>query len=470
MANRPPTLRRKLLVWLVAPLLTLFATRAAYNYFLSRDLANDVYDSALYDLVKSLKSQIVFVNGKPTVNMSRSAYNILLYDQYDQVYFVIRDTSGKVIAGNENIPPPTHWDNSALDHLFFDGYVKNNKVRVVALRIPEPLDHENRFLLLEGAETLAKRKALANEIAINILMPQIFIIILAIVVIWFGVSKGLAPLQKLKMAVGKRSHLNLSPIEEKDVPGEARPLIDSFNDLMGRLQEALDSQNRFIADAAHQLRTPAAGIMAQIRLALRQNDPEMSKHCMEQVYVGAERINRLVNQLLALKRNDRGVDVMLQKSWIDLNHLVSETAMEWVPEAVKKHIDLGVEGENHAVKVLGDAGRLKEMINNLLDNAIRYTQATGHITVRVLKKNEIVAFVVEDNGPGIPPEERERVFDRFYRLLGNKTDGSGLGLAIVRDIARAHNAEVSIASNSAGKGTVVTVIFGQGDFQISKVE
>jgi len=459
MTKKSYTLRKKLLLWLLVPLLILFAIRAVYNYYLSFNLSNEVYDNALYDLAMALKQQVTFVNGQPTVKLSSSAQDILLYDRYDHVYFAVRDATGRMIAGNKNIPPPPQWVDSAMDHQFSDGDVKNNRVRIISLRVPTLSGHENRFFFVVVAETISKRKMLAHEIISSILIPQALIIILASIMVWFGVGRGLGPLQKLQVVVANRSHRDLSPIDDVNVPQEARPLVLSINDLMKRLQSVLDSQNRFVADAAHQLRTPVAGLMAQIGFALRQNDPEASKHCMEQLYVSAERMTRLVNQLLSLARSEPDADKALVKKPIDLYKLVSETVMEWVPVAVKKSVDLGLEGKNQYVMILGDESRLKEMINNLLDNAIRYIQPAGKVTVRITTVGAAAALVVEDNGPGIPPEERESVFERFYRVPGNKASGSGLGLAIVRNIARAHNAEVFLADNPVGRGVVVKVIF-----------
>ena len=461
MDKKPYALRKKLLVWLLVPLLLLFVARAGNNYYYSAKLSNEIYDRELYALAMSLQPQIAFVGGKPVVNLSRSAHDILLFDQYDLLYFVVRDAQGKVIAGNESIPSPPQWLSRANNYYFYNGWVSNKKVRIVAVRAFGLMGQQHQSIMIEAAETTNKRDILAREIISSNLITQAFIIIIAAAVVWFGVGKGLTPLRRLQVAVANRSHLDLSPIEYRDVPEEVSPLILSINDLMRRLGRVLDSQNRFIADAAHQLRTPLSGLVVQVGVALRQNDPETSRHCMEKLYVSAERITRLANQLLALARNEPGIDRILVEEWIDINQLASETVMEWVPEALKKNIDLGFEGEDHPVNILGDAPRLKEMISNLVDNALRYTQSAGRVTVRVLNKG-VTALVFEDNGPGIPPEERERVFERFYRVMGNEADGSGLGLAIVRDIARAHNADVSLAGNPAGRGLVVRVIFWRG--------
>lgn len=458
MGSTPYSLRKKLLIWLLVPLLTLFVARGIYNYYLSIKLSNQVYDSALQSIARALLQQITFVDGKPRVNLSRSAHDILLYDEYDQVFFAVRDADGKVIEGKENLPPLPVLIDGKPDYHFYDGYVQNKQVRIVTLPIPDKSGYANRMSHVQVAETLTKRKNLANEIVVNILVPQMFIIIFASAVIWFGVGFGLSPLKKLQIALMRRSHLDLSPIKESNVPDEVRMLILSINDLMRRLMIVLNTQNRFIADAAHQLRTPLAGLMAQAEFALRQSDSASYMHSMQQVHISAGRISRLVHQLLMLARSESDALKTMEKILVELNNLVSETVMEWVPAALKKGIDLGFEREGQPVKIVGDPLLLKEMVNNLLDNAIRYTEPEGKVTVRLLSKGAI-SLIVEDTGVGIPAEERERVFDRFYRLLDNEADGSGLGLAIVRSLARLHRAEVLITGNLSGKGTVVKVTF-----------
>ncbi len=424
-------------------------------------ISYDSYDRALYTLAMSLRPLISIVNGKPVVRLSRSANEILLFDEYDMNYFVVRDIRGNIIAGNEDIPLPRKWDASASNHRFYDGLIDNKRVRIVAVRVAVPAGSRDQPIFIEAAETTVKRKMLARDITSNILVPQILIIIISTTVVWFGVGKGLAPLRKLQAAISNRSHLDLSPIEDSGIPDEVSPLVFSINDLMRRLQMVIDAQNRFIADAAHQLRTPLAGLLAQIAYALRQNDTETLKHCMDKLYISAGRVSRLVNQLLALARNEPGTDKAPVKDRVDINQLTSDVVMEWVPEALKKDVDLGFEGGGCAINIVGDEQRLKEMLANVLDNAIRYTQSAGYVTVKVLNK-ETPTLVFEDNGTGIPPDELELVFQRFYRVTGNGSDGSGLGLAIVRDIASAHNADVSIESNPAGRGVIVKIVFRQG--------
>jgi two-component system sensor histidine kinase TctE len=280
------------------------------------------------------------------------------------------------------------------------------------------------------------------------------------VVVWFGVSRGLEPLQRLRRAVSNRSHLDLSPIDTRDVPGEVLPLVDEVNELMARLARTFDFQNRFVADAAHQLKTPVSGLKAQIELALRETDPLRVQHSLAQLYISADRLSRLVRQLLSLARNEPGALNSVQLQPLDLNAFALEVSMDWVPHAIKRSIDLGFEGEEAALTIAADRDRLRELINNLIDNAIRYSQPGGRVTVRTgALPDGQCRLAISDDGPRIPVAERARIFERFHRLLGTQEDGSGLGLAIVSEIALLHGARISLEEDSDGVGNTFSVFF-----------
>ncbi len=268
------------------------------------------------------------------------------------------------------------------------------------------------------------------------------------------------PLKRLQRAVSDRNHLDLTPVEIHGVPGEVRPLVEEVNELMQRLGKTLDFQNRFIADAAHQLKTPVAGLKAQIEMALRENDPEQVRHSLAQLYVGADRLSRLVRQLLSLARNEPGATDTVQLQALDLNAFALDISMGWVPHAIKEGVDLGFEGDG-PVLIDADADRLRELINNLIDNAVRYSQQGGRVTVAVAtSEGGEGRLSINDDGPSIPVEERSRIFERFHRLLGSHADGSGLGLAIVSEIASLHGARITLDEDrSDGIGNTFSVFF-----------
>jgi two-component system sensor histidine kinase TctE len=232
-----------------------------------------------------------------------------------------------------------------------------------------------------------------------------------------------------------------------------------MNDLLARLGIAISAQQRFIADAAHQLRTPIAGLKTQTELALRESHPDKVHETLRQLQTATEQSARLINQLLSLARAEPGAKLEHAVGRLDLARLARDATTEWVPRALARGIDLGYDGAEDAAWIDGEPFLVRDMLGNLLDNAIRYTQRGGQVTVRVLRDAGRVALSVEDNGPGIPEQDRERVFERFYRVLGTGTEGCGLGLAIVREIAASHKAEVTLATGAGGRGTLVRVAF-----------
>ena len=453
MPSKPHSLRRRLLSWLLLPLLILFFLRGIYSYYYGHELANRVYDRMLFTLTVTLSQQIIQNDSSRQIELPQTAARLLMSDELDVLYIAIRDAQGNICYGESTMPelPPKA---SKFELPFYDGEINNHAVRVAYL----PLTFEHEDYVLQVAETLAKRTLLWHEFLQGSLLPQAIIIILATIIVWFGVGKSLAPLKELQKAVTERSHLDLSPLQEENISKEVQPLIHSFNDLMSRLSDVLEVQNRFIADAAHQLRTPLAGLKTQIELAMRQNDPAIISTTMHNLLTSTDRMTRLVNQLLALARNEPNAEAAIIKKPVDLGLLASNLTMEWVPRALEKGIDLGFEPPRTRVSIQADATRIKDLIDNLIDNAIRYTPRKGQVTVSV-SKNGRPRLTVTDNGPGIPPDQRDRVFERFYSLLGNGADGSGLGLAIVREIARMHGAETHIDTAPDGIGTRVSVSF-----------
>jgi two-component system sensor histidine kinase TctE len=289
----------------------------------------------------------------------------------------------------------------------------------------------------------------------------VVLIILSGLAVWLGVARGLAPLGRLKEAVESRNPSDLRPLSEENVPKEVKPLVMAINKLLNRLQEDRDSQKRFLSNAAHQLRTPLAGLKTQTELALRQKEQTDIKESLQHIHTSASRATRLAQQLLALARVEPSVFKNLTRERLDLNKVARDATQELVMQAIAKKIDLGFEECSSAQFIAGDRSSLHEMMFNLIENAVFYTQSGGSITVRVESDKQGPVFCVEDDGPGIPASERELVFERFYRVLGNKESGSGLGLAIAREIASAHGASIEIGDGENKRGTLVRVSFKQ---------
>jgi two-component system sensor histidine kinase TctE len=331
-------------------------------------------------------------------------------------------------------------------------------VRIVQLNLQAAPPEGRPPAVVRVAETEVKRTELAREILFSVVAPQVLLILIAGIVVWTGVVRGLSPLERVQRAVAQRSGRDLSPVTADNVPGEVGPLVRSLNELLERLDRVLTLQSRFVSDAAHQLKTPVAALEAQCEVALREQDPASLRASVERLQPGLARLSRLVSQLLSLARNEPEAVRAVKLEPLDLNAVTLEAATAWVPEALKKRIDLGFEGAAGPVAVKGDAGRLRELLDNLLDNAVRYTPEEGRVTVRV-EALPAPAVTVSDDGPAIPPQERERVFERFHRLLGSSSAGSGLGLAIAQEIARLHGAEITLGEDADGVGNTFRVSF-----------
>jgi two-component system sensor histidine kinase TctE len=286
-------------------------------------------------------------------------------------------------------------------------------------------------------------------------------VLFTIAIIWFGVERGLQPLFDLQAAVSKRSYLDLSAIEMPDVPTEVMILVNSVNSLMRQLESVLNAQNRFIADAAHQLRTPLAGAQTQLELALLEVNPEQHKQQLERVSESMERLSHTITQLLCLARNQQDATHNMVMSPVNLNQVAQQVTTDMVPTAIKKGLDLGFEADSQNMMILGDSNRLKEMLYNLVDNAVLYTPAGGKVTVKIQREAGEIVLSVIDNGPGIPKDERGKVFERFHRIMGSGHEGSGLGLAIVMEIVQLHQANIEIIDEPLKKGLNIQVSFAE---------
>ncbi|RYF43357.1 MAG: sensor histidine kinase [Comamonadaceae bacterium] len=444
---------------MLGPLLVILVLDTAITSWASLRFSNLAYDRSLQEIGREVVLHVKANGAGPRLEMSPAAERILLGDPDDLLFYKVVTADGALLGGDATLPAPEQPLVAGARPLFWSAQVQGQPVRLMAGYMPLE-DNPDAQVLVEVGETLNKRNRLARDILVNAILPQLLLILIATAAVYVGVVRGLAPLQRLRQAVSDRSHRDLSPVDLRDVPGEVRPLIEEVNELMARLSTTLDFQNRFIADAAHQLKTPVSGLKAQIELALRETDPERVKHSLAQLYLGADRLSRLVRQLLSLARNEPGAAAGVRLSALDLDAFALGIAMEWVPLAIKGGIDLGFEGTGGTVMIEADPDRLRELVNNLLDNAVRYSATGGRVTVFVARAQGGQARLsISDDGPSIPVEERGRIFDRFHRLLGNHADGSGLGLAIVSEIARAHSAHIELEEDVDGVGNTFSVLF-----------
>ena len=458
MTPRSASLRGQLLWWLLLPLSLLLSLAGFLVYSETTKLTTLAYDRSLFDSTQALASQVQFQENQVRVDLPPEARAILRYDEHDKIYFQVKDAQGQILAGDRVIPfPPPNLQNRDKP-IFYDGTIAGRQVRIAALFLTAPISTSSGVVLIQVAETMVKRDVITREALLGIIVTQLIILAFAALLVWLGVRRGLAPLNVLREEIASRSHVDLGPVPERDAPIEVRPLLHSINDLLTRLKANIDAQHRFIADAAHQLRTPLAGIQMQAEFALRQSEPEHIHHALQQLSLSAERASRLANQLLTLARAEPGALAKEHFQPVDLSQLIKQATVDWVPAALKKQIDLGYEGGESAIMIHGDQLLLQEMINNLLDNAIRYCPEGARVTTRV-SRGERSTLVVEDNGPGIPAEERDHVFQRFYRAGASDVIGSGLGLAIVGETAKVHDAEVRLESLVGERGTRISILF-----------
>jgi two-component system sensor histidine kinase TctE len=448
----------EILDWLLAPLLLLWPMSVVLTWLVAQGIANKPYDRQLGERVQMLSKQVsvqLSAGWQPAMGfvLPASAWEILRPDEADDLYYQVLGPRGEYLSGHRALPAPAEDERVPPGELRFrDDVLNNDSIRVAYLWVDAPGRATAAGPVVQVAETLGKRSRLATEIIKGVILPQFVILPLAVLLVWLALARGIAPLNELQQRIRRRDSSDLSPIDDRDVPEEVSPLVRAINDLLARLDQSLGTQKHFLADAAHQLKTPLAGLRTQAELAQREidrgeSDPKAVKRSLQQIALSSQRAAHMVNQLLSMARAENKAHASQQRK-VNLARLATETVRDFVPRAMEKHIDLGYEGpgSGDAPAMRGHALLLRELIRNLVDNALQYTPAGGTVTVRVIDDpiGQAVVLQVEDSGPGIPEDEREQVFQPFYRALGTDVDGSGLGLAIVREIAQQHGAKIAL--------------------------
>jgi two-component system, OmpR family, sensor histidine kinase TctE len=455
--DKHKTLRRQLLGWLFWPLVTLWSVSSVIDYDIANRFVNLAYDRVLLETALDIGRQVKVLQDRIYVDLPEVAVQMLQTRESGRLYYVVTGPKNEYITGEPDLPPPPDPFSERVN--YYDDHYNGRPVRIVTLRLPLETGKSENMVMVQVAENRAARNEFATQILARMVLPQLLLIMLAGFMLWYAVGRALAPLETLRREVESRSHRDLSALPIQQTPQEVRPLISAMNELLDRLSLALAAQQRFIADAAHQLRTPIAGLKTQTELALRQAPAGDAQATLRQLRSATEQTTHLVNQLLSLARAEPPGGRAHPSQRLDLHALARSATTDWVPRALERNVDLGFDTDSERVDIDADPFLLREMLNNLLDNAIRYTHPGGQVTVRVGFDAGRPRVSVEDNGPGIPETERSRVFERFYRVLGTGTEGCGLGLAIVREIAQSHGAEVKLASAIDGTGTTVHVIF-----------
>ena len=441
------SIRRRLLLFLAGALLMMVVGAAFVTYWVALHAANDAYDRSLLDHVLDIADDIKIDEHGGSVDLPGEAPDARVYDLIDRFVYQVRSPDGRVIEGVADLPPPPAIARG--EHQFFDATYQGSAFRMAAL-------HEPNGYVVQVGETLQKRNRLVNEILFTSLVLTLLMAAVAIALAWIGVARGLQPLERVRSQLLRRRPGDLRPFSEIGAPIEIQPLVDALNHLLDQLHDASALQQRFLANAAHQLRTPLAGLQMHLELLLRDELTASVRSELERMHGATGRASRLANQLLALAKAESPEESGKLKDPVDLMDVASAAARNWTRKAIALNIDLGY--SLAPATAFGDPLLIPELLDNLIDNALRYTPAGGTVTVSTGQRDGNPYLTVEDTGSGITAAERDKVFERFYRVPGTASEGSGLGLAIVKEIVDRHGATVVIGSGAAG-GTCVTVSF-----------
>jgi len=448
------SLRRRLLVRLWLPLASVFLAGALLSFEVAVHFGNVVHDRWLLDSAMTLATQLRSTPTGSTIDLPRSAVEMFEWDRVDRIYEEVQSSGGRTLFGNGEIPAPA--DAPAINQpRYYDGMIGGNAVRVVAI-VAAPRGSASGAVTIRVAETMKKRQALIREIMWLLVPLQATILFVAGAIIWLAVHSSLSGVDEIAVRLRRYDPESLVPVRDVDgAPSEIRPLVVAINGLIRRLAEARGLQRRFVANAAHQLRTPLAALQVQTERALRETNPEHHADALAHVLAAVTRMRRVTQQMLVLTRSDATANTLAMTD-VDLADVAREELERWADAAVDRNIDLGYEGAESGPTARGEPGLLHELIGNLVDNAIRYGDEGGEVTVSVHANPTRIS--VQDNGPGIASTERTRVLDPFYRPPTSTGNGSGLGLTIAREIAARHGARIEIAGR-APRGTRIDVVF-----------
>ncbi len=461
--SKSTSLRQQLLRRLLPPLCLLFSLSGINSYYQAFKTANEAYDHWLADSVNSLSQLLSWHEGRASFIFPNGAQRMFEWDDTDKTYFHVAGSQSGNLAGDPISRPASVIVNQLGKVQLFDATFKTEVIRVAVLNVSAPQGGESVEIIV--AETQHKRNDLARKILLDSLFPLIVLILVAICVVWFELSRALTPIHTVARSLENQTHLSLDRIDDTVLPSEVHPLTHALNDLLDRLRTALLTQRRFIADAAHQLRTPLTGLKLNVDDALRETTWAGAEPIMRQAQISADQLVRLTNQLLFLARAEPDTTRTRFKP-VDLIALVFETGAQWVPRSLEKGVDLGFEApEGLGLIIQSDDVMLKEAIANLIDNALRYAGAGARVTLEVRRFDAQTAVVsVEDNGPGIPEHERHAVLQRFYRGEGTQshqltgTHGSGLGLSIVKEVVQTHGGQLQIDTGRDGAGAKISML------------
>ena len=433
------SLQRKLLLWLLLPQLVLWLSGGFLAWRIALQNGEKGIDQTLTQSVRALARQIKPVGDGLLVDFPKAAQDILEQDPADRITYMVSSPPGRFLLGNAQLPAPPAQPITLGEPLLYHAQVDSRTVRVALLEVDYGSEPARQRLRVQVAQSLTVRERIAQELLEQLLLPMGLMGLVLSALVYAGVLRGLQPLKRLEAQIeraGKRNHNAadpLPPIELTSAPQEVYSLASTINRLLEAVARGQQKEKRFLNDAAHQLRTPLAGLIGQTELALHESHEPQVRERLQKVLSAAQRSAHLVHQLLQLARSESNVPMQP----LDLPQLACEVAREWTAKALAAGIDLGYEGEEQ-LRVLGHPLLLREALNNLIDNALHYAGTGATVTVRVhITAPGMAALAVEDDGPGVPAEHLGDLFARFWRG-SDKAGGCGLGLSIVDEIALRH--------------------------------
>ena len=443
------SISRQLIFWLAVPLMLLALCGALVHYFNSVAPGVISSDRRLREAAAALMARLAVEDGR--VRLDDAARGKPPLPAPDSIAFAVRDAQGRLLLGDARLPVVAMTDAAAQE--FAMAEFERRNVRTLATRFDTPAGR----LIVTAADIHPATEPAARLGLMSTLLWDFVQLDVTLVLVWVGIQLGLRPMKKLQDEIGRRSALDLRPIDEASVPREIAPVVVTLNRLFLMLRTSVQSQQQFIANTAHQLRTPITGMQAQLELLAAEPAAAPIKARVATLQEGIRQLAHSANQLLTLARADPAVNIAAKNQIVALDGIVGEVIAKFYDRALQSNIDLGADVQ--AVAIRADPSLLDDLLSNLVDNALKYTPAGGTVTASAGERGGKPYITVEDTGPGIPENERERVRQRFYRLPNSSGHGSGLGLAIVEEIAKLYEAAMSIGPGRNGLGTKVSVEF-----------
>lgn len=430
------SLQRQLLLWLLLPQLVLWLGGGLLAYRIALSYAEKGIDQSLTLLVQSLARQVKPIGSGLLVDFPQAARAIIEQDPKDPVSYMVSSPPGRFLIGSGMLPEPQAASlRRAGEVALFQALLDGRPMRVAVLELDYGDSAAPQRLRVQVAKSLAVQQRITADLVADMLVPLVALGLLLSLLVYGGIVRGLQPLKRLQAQLGDRRESSLAalrPIEMAQAPQEVHALAGAVNDLLAAVSRSLSQEKRFLNDAAHQLRTPLAGLISQTELALAESDPKALRERLGKVLAGAQRSAHLVQQLLSLARKEATVQLLP----LDAAALMRGVAREWTPRALAAGVDLGYEGDGQLM-VLGEQLLLREALANLLDNALAYGGRGCVVTLRARARDDVAVLEVEDDGPGLAAADLPQVFERFWRA-SEQPGGCGLGLAIVQEIAARH--------------------------------